>query len=282
MSLGRACRRSRWALLVVAALSLAAMASAQDRADYLIRLLKTSDTFRVRTQAALSLGRLEAESRVVRALAGALRDDHPGVRSAAASSLERLGDPSALPPLRAARRDSNTTVRRAVVRAIDHLERIARTRPRSTPIPDRGRAGGSARYYVAVGSPKSNAGHLPPKVLSSARETVERQLRAMDGIVVAPDGEPPGRVKKVLSQRKLLGYHVQCSIMKVEDTPRGTRAVVQLILSTHPGRDMRAMLQGAATATGSAAERQAIEGAVMGAMRRLPQALQTSASRDGG
>jgi hypothetical protein len=284
MRLGtRARGNGRWMVAVMAAaLSFAALASAQDRADYLIRLLKTSDTFRVRTQAALSLGRLDAEDRVVKALAGALRDPHPGVRSAAASSLERLGDPSALPSLRAARKDGNGTVRNAVVRAIKHLERIARTRPRSAPLPDDDGPSGSARFYVAVGTAKSNAGSLSPSVLSGAREAVVRQLRGMDGIVVAPDNEPPVRVQRTLSQRKLLGYHVQPAVMKLEDTPQGTRAVVQVILSTHPGRDMRAMLKGAATASGGAAERQAIEGAVTGALRKLPQALQASAARDGG
>jgi hypothetical protein len=281
MRQGRARGMARWAVVATAALlSLATAASAQDRTDYLIRLLKTSDTFRVRTQAALSLGRLDADDRVVEALAGALRDKHPGVRSAAAASLERLGDPSALPSLRLARKDRNATARRAVLRAIEHLERIARTRPRSARVPAEGGGAGS-RFFVAVATPNSNAGRISSSLLARARDSVVQQLGRVDGVVAAQEGEIPARAKRALAERKLLGYHLQCTVMKLEKSGGGTRAVVQVILSTHSGRDMRAMFQGAATATGSNAELQAIQGALTGALRRLPQALEASAARDG-
>jgi hypothetical protein len=277
----------RAALVAVGILAMTAgsPAAGQGRADYLIRLLKTSDTFRVRAQAALSLGRLEADEAVVGALSGALRDPHPAVRSAAASSLEKLGDPSALPALRLARKDDNSTAREAVHRAIASLERIARTRPRAAPLPPDEAPSGPARFYVAVATPKSNSGSVPANTLAEARQVLVRQLGQMDGVLIAPEKEPPGKVKKVLSDRKLLGYHVESSVVQIEETSSGTRAVVSVILATYPGRDMRAMLQGSATvpgARGPSAAAQAIEGALTGALRRLPQALVASASRDGG
>jgi hypothetical protein len=61
--------------------------------------------------------------------------------------------------------------------------------------------------------------------------------------------------------------------------------VVSVIVNTYPGRDMRVILQGAATvqgASGASAERQAIEGALTGALRRLPQAFAAGDARDGG
>ncbi|MEM9193221.1 MAG: hypothetical protein AAGF12_28865, partial [Myxococcota bacterium] len=61
--------------------------------------------------------------------------------------------------------------------------------------------------------------------------------------------------------------------------------VVSVIVNTYPGRDMRAILQGAATVQGGGsgpqARRQAIEGALSGALRRLPQALQAADARGG-
>lgn len=271
------------ALVAVLLASFTPTASATDRTEYLIHLLQTSDTFRVRTQAALSLGRVQGDERVVKALSGALRDPHPAVRSAAASSLERLGDPSALPALRYARKDRDATVRKAVRRAITRLEAIARTRPQSSPLPQGG--SGPARFYISVATPKSKASGVRREALAQAREALVRQLAEIDGVVVAPDRESPASAKRALHQKGLLGYRVESSVVRLEESSQGTRAVISLILATYPGRDMRAMLQGAATVPGgqgAEAQAQAIEGAITGALRRLPQALEASAQRDGG
>src|SRR5512143_3138407 len=85
---------------LVFALSLAPATSyADQRSDALIHLLETSTEFRVRTQAALSLGRTSGGSDVVQALVRALSDAHPAVRAAAATSLGAVGDPSAVAAL---------------------------------------------------------------------------------------------------------------------------------------------------------------------------------------
>jgi hypothetical protein len=264
-------------------LGAAATASADGRTDYLIRLLKTSSTFRVRAQAALSLGRIEGEREVVKALAGALDDRHPAVRTAAASSLGRLSDPSVLDDLKAARNDRQASVRRAVGRAIRKLSRIARTQPRrrrETPSQQSPATGG--RYYVGVGTPGSKA-DIGRSALREAQQYIEGQLRSMDGVVLAPGNESRTQVQRTLKRRNLSGYYVDSSVVRVEESSEGTRVVVSVILNTYPGRDMRAMLQGAATVPGGKGPRareQALQGAFRGALRRLPQALAQSAARD--
>ncbi|MFW6023735.1 MAG: HEAT repeat domain-containing protein [Myxococcota bacterium] len=279
---GRARRLLGVGVVAVILVSMAATAAASNRTDYLIHLLKTSDTFRVRTQAAMSLGRVDAAKKVTKALSGALRDPHPAVRSAAASSLERLGDPSALDALELARRDSNSTVRKAVARAIARLERIERTRPQSAPLPSGG--DGAARFYLAVSAPKSKSADVSRSVLEQAREALVREARQMEGVVVAPENAGPAKAKRALQKRKLLGYHLDSSVVKLEESASGTRAVVSVILATYPGRDMRATLKGSATAPGakgSDTAARAIQGALKGALRRLPQALDASSQRDG-
>ena len=84
------------AALVVTVVPLGAEATRG--ADRLAELLGGSGSYRVRAQAALSLGRL-GEPGSVSALVDALEDAHPAVRAAAASALGRIGSPSALPPL---------------------------------------------------------------------------------------------------------------------------------------------------------------------------------------
>ena len=273
-------------LAAIALLTAVPAVKADARTDYLIRLLRTSSTFRVRAQAALSLGRLEAQPEIVEALSGALRDQHPAVRTAAAASLEQLGDPGALGALRSARNDRDSTVRSAIARAVRALERVARTQPRTQPVPSEPSGGGPARYYVGVGMPGSTGGDVDRRVLSEAREFITQRVRTIDGVRLAPANESSSSARRVLGRERLTGYYLDSSIVRVERSGGNTRAVVSVIVGTYPGRDMRVILQGAATVqgggTGPGADRQAIEGALTGALRRLPQAFQAGDARDGG
>jgi hypothetical protein len=251
-------------------------AEAQDqRVDYLVRLLQTSDQFRVRAQAAISLGRVEASTPVVTALTTALRDEHPAVRTAAASSLERLADPTALDALQPLKRDRDPAVRRAATAAVRTLERIARTAPREDPTPSTG----TALYYVGIGNPGAQGNAANAATLRRAKEILARLARELEGVEVAPDGESNAAAQRVIQRRNLTGYYLDSSVVSLGEAGGGTRAVVSVILNTYPGRDMRAILQGSATvpgATGPAAQEQALEGALRGALRRLPQAMAAS------
>ena len=269
------------ALLAAALLALATTpARADTRSDYLVGLLQSSTSFRVRAQAALSLGRVESSPEVVDALKAALEDEHPGVRASAASSLERLADPSCLPELRAVRRDSDATVRRAVAQAIRALERVARTRPTQDTRPSRDVA--RARYYVGVGMPGTRDESVDAAALSAAREYLLEQIGGIDGVLIAPGDEAPEAVQRLLRRRRLTGYFIDASVVRVDVSDAGTRATVSVILGTYPGRDMRAMLQGRATVPGEssdAARVGAIRGALRGALRRLGQAMAARARR---
>jgi len=144
---------------------------------------------------------------------------------------------------------------------------------------------GPARYYVGVGMPGANA-DVDRGVLRDARELIERRVARIDGVVVAPEDESSGQARRVLRRRDLTGYFLDSSVVRVEERGGGIRAVVSVIVGTYPGRDMRVILQGAATVQGgrggSVAQRQAIEGALTGALRRLPQAFAAGDARGGG
>lgn len=248
-------------------------ASADRRTDYLIGLLANSDTFRVRAQAAISLGRMEASEQLVDALTAALRDAHPAVRTAAAASLERLADVRAIPALRAARRDRDSSARRAIRSAQRALERVAaRQEPEAPDAAD-------AQFYVGVGLPGSQNANLSRGVLQGAQAFLRRQVAGLSGVRLAPDGESNRAATRAIRSGSMTGYYIDSSIVRVEETSSGTRVVVSVIVGTYPGRDMRAILQGAATvpgASGEAAVRAALEGALRGAVRRLPQAMEGS------
>jgi HEAT repeat protein len=89
---------------------------------YLIKLLESSSEFRVRAQAAISLGLTEKSFAARRALTAALRDVHPAVRAAAATSLGRIGEANHVIALRALEGDPEEPVRNAARASIGRLE----------------------------------------------------------------------------------------------------------------------------------------------------------------
>lgn len=272
----RPARIRRFACVVTAVLALCSTAFADARTDYLVRTLRTSEMFRVRAQAAISLGSVRTEPSVIEALKRALGDDHPAVRAAAASALGRQGDPSALSALRRVSRDREAAVRRAVSRAIARLERVERTQPRTRPVPS---GSADARFYVAIGRPGTRVRSISRETLDALRAFVERHVRNVAGVEIAPANERRGAANRVIRTRDLVGYYLDCSIVEVQERPDGVRVRVSVVVQTYPGRSIQSMLSGAATATGrgEAALRQAIEGALQGALRGLPSAMNAGA-----
>lgn len=287
-------RLRRLAIVVMVSALLSAgvaplLAHADARTDYLVRLLRTSDAFRVRAQAALSLGSVSPEPQVVEALSGALGDDSPAVRAAAAASLERLGDPSALPALRAASNDRERAVADAARSAVRALERVARSgagASTATPIAAASAAiepRGPARYYVGVGVPGTKLSSIDRAVLESARSFIAGRVQQIEGVVVAPERETPRQAQQVIRQRALTGFYLDSSIVSLETrADGGVRAQVSVVVQSYPDRNVRSMLNGAATVmgeSGTAAQRAAIEAALTGALRNLGVAMGAGAGR---
>jgi hypothetical protein len=266
--------------MTIVALAVSAFADA--RSDYLIRLLKQSSSqFRVRAQAAISLGSVRADQAVIEALSGGLRDSHSAVRAASASSLERIGDRSALPALELALKDEEEIVRSAAKRAIVTIKR----KPQKATVAETPEVGetiipsGPPKYYVGIGMPGSRAPTVDKETLRQTRKYIEGQVRAVEGVIIAPEKETPSAVRKVLKAKKLRGYYLDSSVVTVDALPEGgARASVSIIVGTYPERNMRTILQGSARVIGNAGstKTQAIEGAFRGALRQLPKVLNMS------
>jgi len=255
-----------WRALIAVALLFASTAHADARQDYLVRLLRNSNAFRVRAQAALSLGQLDSTRKSVAALERAARDKHPAVRVSAISSLRRLGAKESLPVVERATRDKNKAVRRAAVEAAAALSAIG----------ERERGPGQPQYLVAVGMPGAKAQRVSRQMLFDARIYLLEQLLGLEGVELAPDDLTPADAKREITQRKLQGYYLESSVVTLEPKGAGVRAVVSVIVLSYPGRDMRGMLRGAATASGrysAETAEQAVQGALVGALRRLPTVL---------
>ena len=266
--------KGTWLALIGAAVLASAVAHAQtDRSQYFIDLLGSSTSFSVRAQAALALGRVAPSSEVRTALTAALRDEAPAVRAAAASAMQRLGDQQLLAALRSAvASERDATVRDAERRAIAGIQASgsssgsSSTATASTSTTPRNT--GTPRYYVAIGQPGDNSSALGAAGVSSLQRFIT--------------GESPAAGTRALRSNRLVGYYIDASVVSVEETAEGTTARVSIILATYPGRDMRAMLSGSArvpNARGPEAVQRAVQGAVQGSLRRLPQAMEASGAR---
>lgn len=263
-----------WRPLIVLALLCASTAQAEAGEDYLLQLLHSSDAFRVRAQAALSLGQLASTRKSVAALERAVGDQHPAVRVSAISSLRRLGAKESLPVIERATRDHDKAVRRAAIEAAAVLSAIG----------ERQRGPGRTQYLVAVGMPGTKAERVSRQMLFDARIFLSEQLLALEGIELAPDDLAPADAKREIAQRQLHGCYLESSIVTLEPTGSGVRAVVTIIVASYPGREMRGMLRGAATASGGYSAdtaEQAVQGAFVGALRRLPMVLEAAKVKGG-
>lgn len=250
------------------------------RNTYLIKLLQGSSQFRVRAQAAISLGAVTSSNDAISALTTALVDAHPAVRAAAANSLGRIGTPGSVAALRKLQKDPEEPVRSAAQAAIARLE----TAPSNNSVYASARSNatepeqvaGPALYYVAVTAPATRVTTIDRKALADARSFIKQRVGQIRGVVIAPDGEDNHAADRVLKSKNLKGFSLDSAIVSVEKKgAAGTRVSVSVIVATYPGRDMRAIMQGAATVSGSGADAstQALEGALSGALRQLPQAL---------
>jgi hypothetical protein len=119
--------------------------------------------------------------------------------------------------------------------------------------------------------------------IRTARAILVREASGVTGVEIAPERESNAQARTVVQRRRLAGFYLDASIVSLGENANGMRAEVSVIVATYPGRDMRSILRGAATVPGGRgpeAERQALEGAIRGALRSLSQALAASAGSD--
>jgi len=152
-----------------------------------IRLLKTSDDFRVRTQAALALG-TTATKRAVLPLCGALDDSNRTVRIAAATALSRLkkGGEACLGDHQKTETDSR------VLAAIDKALAALTGGSGSEPTISR-----STAYLIAVDKLTG-----PARLQGPVRSAFVRIGQKDSKVAFAPEGQSTAQANRVLGEHK--------------------------------------------------------------------------------
>jgi hypothetical protein len=208
-------------------------AAAESKTEFLITQLKTSDEFRVRTQAALALG-ASKDDLAVAPLCDALDDANEAVRSASAAALAKLSKEPGLPCLRA--RDPKETddkVKAQIARSIKTLagKFEAADKPQIPP---------NARWYVSVGKITNKTSRPADVVETVVRQALVQKLKAMDAYGISPKGEAPAAAKRVMQSKKLKGFEFQVIVEAPAYTDAGVSLTLRVLITTYPGKDIKA------------------------------------------
>lgn len=230
----------------------------------LARMLKEGRNFRVRTRAAVALGR-SGDPRQVLPLVRALhRDPHPAVRQAAIVALNALAAPvGRYAVVQASRRDRSDRVRAKALAALRTWRAPTeaapvRTNPRS-PRPDASplrRDGESpdwqrVRHAVVVGDVSNRSGRFGGALVARTKRQLRRELGVRPAVVVV---EPGTRTDAVADERELPRYRIDANVSRLERSlvpgQMQVRCEVTLIMMDEPGRSIRSVMRGAATSMG--------------------------------
>lgn len=259
-----------------------------------VRVLRESPDFRARVRAALALGSTN-DRNVTPALVGALRDASPAVRAAAATGLGQLGDPAALAPLQALSHDGASVVRTEALRAIRRIEASrAPSVPSAPPRMFTRTSTGDVlpaiavtpaardiywpqvRYVIVMGSMENRSGFHHDGLDQLLEREVMRNLVVLRGVAVLRAGQEPPSAEREIQRRRLPKLRLEGSLNRVDRRaqPRevSVRCEVSLMLLDEPGRNLRSVLNGAATGSQprrgqrETQERQLAEQALTGAV----------------
>jgi hypothetical protein len=198
-------------------------------------VLLRGDDFRIRVQAAFALGATNDPS-VVPSLERALRDTEPAVRAAAATALGRIGAPRALPALEAARNDSSAAVRSQAERSIGLIRDAQRLASNPSGI-------GAAiairpapeaiewpriRYVVTLGEMRNPSGFAGDEFTGVLRREVANQLRGIRGVaVLADDSSLDGSGRREIERRRLPHVRLDGSVNQVQRRERAGEIAVR-------------------------------------------------------
>lgn len=194
----------------------------------LAQQLKTSDDFRVRTQAALALG-ATGDDAAVKPLCDALSDDNVMVKQSAAAALGKLGKGSGLPCLKAAHgKEKNPKVQAQMQKAMDALAGSAAPPP---PGPD-------SKYYVAI-EVTNKTKRTADEVDAIVRRAMQSKLLGKTGYAVAPKGESAADGGKIVKSKKLAGYYLLASVEAPVYEGGNLTQVVRVSMWTYPAKALK-------------------------------------------
>jgi hypothetical protein len=187
-------------------------AYADARTDYLINMLQNGSSYRVKVQAAESLGRLKS-TEALPSLLDALKDKSKPVVIAAASALMKIGNPSVIPQLKEARKkNKNSAVKSQLTAAINELNSIQSNSANESLSTITSSA---YSFLVKVDDMGNSSSSKRTDVTSVLKNIVIKSLQKRPGIDIQPAKMSPKKIKKIIKSGKK-SFILSGSIIKLE------------------------------------------------------------------
>lgn len=264
-----AVRRIVAVLVAVASMAFSFAARADDAAvDRAAGQLKESDDFRVRTQAALSLGASKSQ-RAIEPLCSGLEDSNITVRAAAAAALGKLkkGGEDCLE--KRLEDESNGTVKSSIKKALAILK--GASEPAITE---------KTKVYLAIAKPTDKTGRSGDGVVKLVRSAMVKAAGGEDGFVVAPADETSTQAKTRISKFKSLrAFYLSPKVLEPKYSGGTLQIKVEVAIFTYPGKALKGSIPIRLTQEGvsdkdSSAEDDLIKMAVERAIQKFSQSLE--------
>jgi hypothetical protein len=229
------------------------LASADEKPEFYLQQLKSSDDFRVRTQAALALGSKGDES-FAGALCGAMDDANEAVRAGAAGALGKLKNGAGGACLRSkAESEKNADVRATIEKSLKEIGGAASKGASGGGIPD------GAKFYVSVGETNNKTKRGKDEVDQVVKSVLTSKLATMSGYAVAPRGEAAAKAKALIASKRLKGFQLLTTVEPPDYSGGSLTVKVRVVLTTYPGKDIKGEFTNKLTQSGTPSEDKASE-----------------------
>ncbi|MBN2529522.1 MAG: HEAT repeat domain-containing protein [Deltaproteobacteria bacterium] len=238
-------RKRFWFLAFVSGvLFVAGTVNADVRADYLIGLLKNGSSYRVKIQAAQSLGRIQCKE-AVPALEKALNDQSPHVVMAAAAALGEIGDASVLPALRVANKKAKTApVKTQLSATIRLLQELSPGTPASASSELMDNSDSS--FLVKVDAMGNSSTSRTPGITSILKEIVVSDLHGRSGVEVQAPSVSESDVRSRIKKQKVKAFILSGALIKLNQEGNFIVAKIALNVLTNPDYNLVMMPSGEA------------------------------------
>ena len=269
MPLGTRQKLKTAAGMFVVILLLCGNAFADARSEYLINMLQNGGSYRVRVQAANTLGQIRCQDGVP-ALVRALNDDHELVVISAATALGQIADTSVIPKVAAA---LNSNSNKAAKSQLQATLRVLKALSGEGAVEDAQSA--KPEFLIHIDAMGNSSEVQRDELTDLLRNVVIKRLRREPGVIIQEPGMTAKSVTRKLKKEKLRGYILSGSILRMEHS--GDQLIVKLSLNvfTNPGYNLLIMpsAEGAVPVIAGPMTRKTEQAAQMRALKAVAEAL---------
>ncbi len=213
---------------------------ADARVDYLLDMLENGKNYRLREQAATTLGKLRA-AEAVPALVKATRDSHELVIISAAIALKQIGDGSVVGDIEKSLAAAPSKAAKSQLRVTLSALRGAQKR-KPTIVEKR-----NPRYLVRVDTMGNSSKEGRFNLVEVMRDLVAQRIDQESDVILQTSGMSEQQVRTKLKKERLVGYIVSGSIINLERFDN--RLVVKLGLNVFTNPDYNLLMMPTTEAT---------------------------------